>query len=187
MPRSISVPSSARNSAYSAQRGGRSTARAPRIASMTGLIDAPETRTMPMPPRPGAVAIATIGSAAAELTIGASLRSQQWRKMRTMPEDDPLARYGPPLAGVICAVVLSVLVAAMVAGQIGGDVSNARAGLRRIRAVGRARCGRGIRAGAPRRSRTIIDTRVLLWAASIWLWPLFVLLRRRNNGRNNDG
>ncbi len=36
---------------------------------MIGPIDGPETRTMPMPPRPGAVAIATIGSAAAVLTI----------------------------------------------------------------------------------------------------------------------
>jgi hypothetical protein len=27
-------------------------------------------------------------------------------------------------------------------------------------------------------------TRVLLWAASIWLWPVFLLLRRR---RSNGG
>jgi hypothetical protein len=26
--------------------------------------------------------------------------------------------------------------------------------------------------------------RILLWAASIWLWPLFALLRRRGAGRD---
>ena len=34
------------------------------------------------------------------------------------------------------------------------------------------------------RSGSLFDRRVLLWAASIWLWPLFLLLRRR---RSDDG
>ena len=37
-----------------------------------------------------------------------------------MRNDDPVTRYGPPLAGVILAVVVSILVAAMVAGQVEG-------------------------------------------------------------------
>ena len=37
-----------------------------------------------------------------------------------MPED-PLQRYGPPLAAVVMAVILSIMVAAMLAGQFHGD------------------------------------------------------------------
>ncbi len=48
------------------------------------------------------------------------VRASSAQNDHAMPEDDPLTRYGPPLAGVILAVVLSVLVAAMVAGQIEG-------------------------------------------------------------------
>ena len=107
--------------------------------------------------------------------------------MCAMPEDDPLARYGPPLAGVICALVLSVLVAAMVAGQI-GDAYQTRAlvyaGFVLWVVLGAAVVF--ILAHRGEAGRLSI-TRVLLWTASIWLWPVFVLLRRRNNGRNDNG
>ena len=108
--------------------------------------------------------------------------------MRAMPEDDPLARYGPPLAGVIFALVLSVLVAAMIAGQI-GDAYLTRAlvyaGFVLWIVLGAAVVFVLAHRGEAGR---LSIARVLLWAASIWLWPVFLLLRlRRNNGRSNDG
>ena len=103
--------------------------------------------------------------------------------MRSMPEDDPLARYGPPLAGVICALVLSVLASAIVASHI-GDAYQTRAlvyagfvlwvvlGAVVVFVVAhRGEAGR------------LSIMRVLLWAASIWLWPAFVLLRSRRNAK----
>lgn len=96
-----------------------------------------------------------------------------------MPENDPLSRYGPPLAGVIIAVVLSVLVAAMVAGQIEGAYQTRAlvySGFVLWVVLGAAvvflLAHRGERA-------PLSLARVLLWAASIWLWPLFLLLNLR--------
>ncbi len=100
-----------------------------------------------------------------------------------MPEDDPLARYGPPLAGVICALVLSVLVAAMVAGQIGEKYETRAlvyAGFVLWVLLGAAVVFVLAHRGEAGR---LSIARVLLWAASIWLWPVFIALRRR---RSND-
>ena len=101
-----------------------------------------------------------------------------------MSEDDPLARYGPPLAGVIFAVVLSILVAAMVAGQIEGAYQTRAlvyAGFVLWVLLGAAVVFVLAHRGEAGR---LSLARVLLWAASIWLWPLFLALRRR---RGNDG
>ena len=101
-----------------------------------------------------------------------------------MPEDDPLTRYGPPLAGVLIAVVLSVLVAAMVAGQVEGAYQRRAfiyAGFVLWVVLGAAVVFVLAHRGEAGR---LSITRVLLWAASIWLWPVFLLLRRRR--RNND-
>ena len=99
-----------------------------------------------------------------------------------MPDDDPLTQYGLPLASAILAVVLSVLVAAMLAGQLEGEYQTRAlvyAGFVMWVLVGavvvfvlahRGEAGR------------LSIARVLLWTASIWLWPLFLLLRRRNSG-----
>jgi hypothetical protein len=101
-----------------------------------------------------------------------------------VPNDDPLTRYGPPLAGVILAVVLSILVAAMVAGQLEGAYERRAlvyAGFVLWVLLGAAVVF--ILAHRGEAGRLSI-ARVLLWAASIWLWPVFVLLRRR---RSNGG
>ena len=101
-----------------------------------------------------------------------------------MPNNDPLTRYGPPLAGVILAVVLSILVAAMVAGQVGATYEERAlvyAGFVLWVVLGAAVVF--ILAHRGEAGRLSI-TRVLLWAASIWLWPVFLLLRRR---RSNSG
>ena len=95
--------------------------------------------------------------------------------------NDPLIRYGAPLAAVLLAVVLSIMVAALTAGQFDGDYSRRASiytGLVLWVVVGaavmfllayRSEGGR-LSAG-----------RVLLWTATIWLWPVFALLawRRR--------
>ena len=63
MPSSIVRPCASRNGAKAACRGASLAARsAPSTPSITGQRSTPETRTTPMPPRPGAVAIAAIGS-----------------------------------------------------------------------------------------------------------------------------
>jgi hypothetical protein len=101
-----------------------------------------------------------------------------------VPNDDPLTRYGPPLVGVILAVVLSILVAAMVAGQLEGAYERRAlvyAGFVLWVLLGAAVVF--ILAHRGEAGRLSI-ARVLLWAASIWLWPVFVLLRRR---RSNGG
>jgi hypothetical protein len=97
-------------------------------------------------------------------------------------DNDPLVRYGAPLAAVLIAVVLSVLVAALAAGQLEGDYSTRAAvyaalvlwvivgAVTMFILAHRAEGGR-LSAG-----------RVLLWSATIWLWPVFALLawqRRR--------
>ncbi len=97
-----------------------------------------------------------------------------------MREDDPLTRYGPPLASVLLAVVMSILVAAMMAGQIegpyqtralvyGGFVLWVLLGAVVVFVLAhRGEAGR------------LSMVRVLLWVASIWLWPIFLLLRPTN-------
>ena len=55
-------PSTVRNVQCVAWRGTRAGCDGPSTPSITGARFAPDTRTMPMPPRPGAVAMATMGS-----------------------------------------------------------------------------------------------------------------------------
>jgi lysylphosphatidylglycerol synthetase-like protein (DUF2156 family) len=93
------------------------------------------------------------------------------------PEDnDPLVRYGAPLAAVLIAVVVSVMLAAMLAGQLEGDYST-RALVYTVMVL-------WVIAGAfvmfilAHRSEggRLSPGRVLLWTATIWLWPVFALL-----------
>lgn len=94
-------------------------------------------------------------------------------------DDDPLLKFISPLAGVVLAVVLSVLVSAWVAGQVGDDYTT------RVLIYGAAVLWVVVGAvvmfwltrGAE--SATLSVGRVLLWTASIWLWPVFAWLQRR--------
>lgn len=100
-----------------------------------------------------------------------------------MREDDPLTRYGLPLAGVLIAVVLSIPVAAMVAGQVEGAYQ--RRALVYAGFVLWVLLGAAVVFVLAHRGEAgrLSIARVLLWAASIWLWPVFLLLRRsRSNG-----
>jgi len=93
------------------------------------------------------------------------------------PDDqDPLIRYGAPLAAVLLAVVLSIMVAALTAGQFDGDYSTRAAiytGLVLWVLVGAA-----VMFVLAHRSEggRLSPGRVLLWTATIWLWPVFALL-----------
>lgn len=93
-------------------------------------------------------------------------------------DNDPLIRYGRALAGVLIAVVISVLVAALIGGSLPLDYG------------GRAWVYTGLvayvlaggfvvfklTAGAEQGGLSL--GRVLKWTASLWIWPLFLLLRR---------
>ena len=93
------------------------------------------------------------------------------------PDDnDPLVRYGAPLAAVLLAVVLSILVAAMTAGQFEGGYDTRAAiytGLVLWVLVGAVVMF--ILAHASEGGR-LSPGRVLLWTATIWLWPVFALI-----------
>ncbi len=97
--------------------------------------------------------------------------------------DDPLLKFISPLAGVVLAVLLSVMVSAMVAGQIGDDYAT-RAWIYTASVlwvvVGAVVVFMLTHRGE---SKTLSVGRVLLWTASIWLWPVFALraLQRRNS------
>lgn len=92
------------------------------------------------------------------------------------PDDDPLIRYGAPLAAVLLAVVVSVMVAAMLAGQLEGEYST--------RALVYTGLVLWVLLGAvvmfilAHRSEggRLSPGRVLLWTATIWLWPVFAVL-----------
>lgn len=96
------------------------------------------------------------------------------------PNDlDPLKRYGSPLVAVLLAVILSIMVAAMIAGQLGGTYES--------RATVYTVCVLWVLLGAAvmfilaHRGETapLSLSRVLLWTATIWLWPIFLLLNLR--------
>lgn len=98
--------------------------------------------------------------------------------------DDPLLKFISPLAGVVLAVVLSVMVSATVAGQIGDDYAT-RAWIYTI-AVLWVLVGAVVVFMLTHRGETKVLSvgRVLLWTASIWLWPVFAVraLQRRGPG-----
>jgi uncharacterized membrane protein len=95
--------------------------------------------------------------------------------------DDPLLKFISPLAGVVLAVLLSVMVSAMVAGHFGFD-DTAPAEIYTASVlwvvVGAVVVFMLTHRGE---SKTLSVGRVLLWTASIWLWPVFALraLQRR--------
>lgn len=91
-------------------------------------------------------------------------------------DNDPLVRYGAPLAAVVLAVILSVLVAAMAAGQLDGDYGTRAAVYTGL--VLWVLAGAVVMFVLAHRSEggRLSPGRVLLWTATIWLWPVFALL-----------
>ena len=103
-------------------------------------------------------------------------------------DDDPLLKLISPLAGVVLAVVLSVLLSATVAGNLGGDYST-RAWIYTFAVlwvlVGAVVVFVLVHRGE---TKTLSVGRVLLWTASIWLWPALALraLARRQGKPPTD-
>jgi general stress protein CsbA len=102
-------------------------------------------------------------------------------------DDDPLLKLISPLAGVVLAILLSVMLSATIAGQIGEDYST-RAWIYTI-AVLWVLVGGVIVFMLTHRAETraLSVGRVLLWTASIWLWPVFALRYWPRRQRKNDG
>ncbi len=92
------------------------------------------------------------------------------------PDEDPLVRYGAPLAAVVFAVILSVMASAMIAGQMDAEYAT--------RALIYTALVLWVLVGAvvmfvlahPAEGGRLSIARVLLWTATIWLWPIFALL-----------
>ena len=90
-------------------------------------------------------------------------------------DDDPLLKFISPLAGVVLAVLLSVMLSATIASQVGEDYET-RAWIYTFAVL-------WVLAGAVvvfmltlrAETGTLSIKRVLLWTASIWLWPVFAL------------
>ena len=93
-------------------------------------------------------------------------------------DNDPLIKYGRSLAGVLIAVVISVLIAALLGGALPLDYSG-RAWVYTA-LVAYVLAGGFVvfklTAGAEQGGLSV--RRVLKWTASLWVWPLFLLLRR---------
>lgn len=92
--------------------------------------------------------------------------------------NDPLTKYGRPLAGVLIAVIVSMLIAAMIGGALPFDYQ------------GRAWTYTGlvlyVIAGAVVVFRMTYEGerqplslgRIVKWIVSLWLWPLLLVRRR---------
>jgi hypothetical protein len=102
-------------------------------------------------------------------------------------DDDPLLKFIAPLAGVVIAVVLSVLLSATVAGQIGDDYAT-RAWIY-TGAVLWVLVGAVVVFMLVHRGETkpLSVGRVLLWTASIWLWPVLALRALPRRPPDDDG
>ncbi len=103
-----------------------------------------------------------------------------------MPEEDPLMKYGAPLAAVLIAVVLSIMLAAMMAGQLEGTYE--RRALVYTGFVLWVLVGAAVMFVLAHRGESgrLSVSRVLLWTATIWLWPLFTLLLVRGKRQRDQ-
>lgn len=110
--------------------------------------------------------------------------------MQHFHDNDPLWRMRHALAGMALALMLSVLVAALVARGLGDLIADSY-GLR-VALYGGLLLHVVIGAGvlfarvARHETRPLSATRVLLWLASLWLWPA-LLLGRRATGPGTGG
>ncbi|MCP5271801.1 MAG: hypothetical protein H6932_11275 [Burkholderiaceae bacterium] len=97
-------------------------------------------------------------------------------------QDDPLWRLRHALAGMALALLLSVLLAALL-GRVVGDLVADSYGLR-VALYSALLVYVIVGAGllfvrvAQHETRPLSAGRVLLWLASLWLWPALLLRRR---------
>ena len=94
-----------------------------------------------------------------------------------MSNQDPLARYGRPLAAVLIAVALSLPIAALIGGSLPFEYTGramAYMGLVLYVIVG----GFVVFKLAAEGEQSLAPARLAKWTVSLWFWPLLVLLRR---------
>jgi ABC-type enterochelin transport system permease subunit len=93
------------------------------------------------------------------------------------PPNDPLARYGRPLAAVLLAVAASLFIAAMIGGLMPFDYTG-RA-LTYLALVAYVIAGGVVvfRTVAAAEQQPLTPARIGKWILSLWIWPL--LLARR--------
>jgi hypothetical protein len=96
-----------------------------------------------------------------------------------MSTQDPLARYGRPLAAVLIAVAISLFVAALIGGSLPFEYTG-RA-LTYLGLVLYVIAGAFVvfRLVAEGEQQALTPARLLKWTTSLWLWPL--LIRRGRN------
>jgi hypothetical protein len=95
-----------------------------------------------------------------------------------MSMQDPLARYGRPLAAVLIAVALSLFIAALIGGSLPLEYTG-RA-LVYLALVLYVIVGAFVvfRLVAEGEQQALTPARLLKWTVSLWLWPLLALRRR---------
>jgi hypothetical protein len=95
-----------------------------------------------------------------------------------MSMQDPLARYGRPLAAVLIAVALSLFIAALIGGSLPLEYTG-RA-LVYLTLVLYVIVGAFVvfRLVAEGEQQALTPARLLKWTVSLWLWPLLALRRR---------
>lgn len=101
-------------------------------------------------------------------------------------ENDPLYRLRHALVGLCIALVLSVPAAALLGRWLGDLVADDYAWRAGIYAVLLAYVVAGavvlFMKVARHETRPVSAARVALWFASLWLWPVLLVLRRRGGG-----
>ena len=94
---------------------------------------------------------------------------------------DPLERLGPALAGVLLAVMASLLIAAFVGAAIGSDYET-RSGIYLALVAWTVTGGVALFVATSRAEHGPLTVRsVLLWTASLWIWPVLLLLHHRRS------
>jgi len=94
-----------------------------------------------------------------------------------MSTQDPLARYGRPLAAVLIAVALSLPIAALIGASLPFEYTGralAYMGLVLYVIVGAFVVFRLAAEG----EQSLAPARLVKWTVSLWFWPLLRLLRR---------
>jgi hypothetical protein len=92
--------------------------------------------------------------------------------------NDPLTRYGKPLAAVLITVVVSLFIAALIGGSLPFEYTGRALtylGLVLYVIVGAFVVFRLVADGE---QQALTPARLLKWTVSLWVWPFFVARRR---------
>ncbi len=93
-------------------------------------------------------------------------------------DNDPLTKYGRSLAGVLIAVVLSMMIAAVIGGSMPFEYRERAWAYTGLVCYVLAGGFVVFKLTADAEQGPLSIGRVLKWTTSLWVWPLFLLLRR---------